>query len=202
MAQNQILFGILLLIILYFLFIKNKENLDNVQPIPTLLSSSSLGISTTPSATTAVKAIQTLANTALRPTAASPSTVTPLANTAIAPMTSQSGVGAIQQLEQQALSHAAASPNQVSNAVNIAVNAITTPAPMFIPVTSMTVTQSPTPFAVQNSIPVPSPISTPVPPAVISSVVSATPVPAPQTTTSLTPAATLAIQQDQLHSIF
>jgi hypothetical protein len=164
MEQSQILLGILLVVVLYFIFIHNTEKLENVSATTTISS-------TSPPAnpiSNAVQAVQVLANTAISPVAASPSIVIPIVNTAIAPMTSQTGVAAVQQLAQQALSPTPAPPAQVAKSVNTAMTAIATPAPMSVPV------------PVQNAIPTPPPMSMPVPRVMQSA--PSTPVPAPQST--------------------
>jgi hypothetical protein len=121
MEQRQILLGILVLAILYFIFIHNTEKMENVttpmvtppvpQPINTPVSQ-------------ATEAVQMLASTAMAPAAASPSEVIPIANAAIAPMTSQSGVAAVQVLAQQALSPVPAPQSQVQQAVTTAINSM------------------------------------------------------------------------------
>jgi hypothetical protein len=166
------LLGILLLVVLYFIFIHNTEKLENV-------SGSTITNSMYNPTTNAIQAVQVLANTAISPSAASSSTVIPLANTAISQMTSQAGVGAVQQLAQQALSPVSAPSQQVSQAVNTAMTAIATPAPMSISQPIVNIEQAAVPSPVQNAIPTPPPMSIPIP--VIIQSVPIAPVPAPQT---------------------
>jgi hypothetical protein len=171
MEQRQILFGILLLAVLYFVFIHNTEKLENVASSTSITSMTSMApTSLNPvqsmQMSQATEAIQILANTAVSPMAASPSQVIPIANTAIAPMTSQSGVGAVQQLSQQALSPMPAPIEQVNQAVNVAMNAINTPAPVYVSEPSTNVVQASTPtmmMPVQNAMPSSPPMSIPVP---------------------------------------
>jgi hypothetical protein len=123
--QQQLLLGILVLAILYFVFIHNTEKMENVtapmvtppitQPIVSPVSQ-------------AADAVQVLASTAMAPAAASPAEVIPIANAAIAPMTNQNGVAAVQVLAQQALSPVPAPQPQVQQAVATAMNAIPGPS--------------------------------------------------------------------------
>ena len=167
------LLGILLLVVLYFIFIHNTEKLENV-------SGTKMSMPMSNPTTNAMQAVQILANTAISPSAASPSTVIPLANTAISQMTSQTGVGAVQQLAQQALSPVAAPTQQVAQNVNTAMTAIAIPAPMSMsqPITS--VVQAAVPSPVQNAIPSPPPMSMPLTSMIQS--IPITPVPAQQQT--------------------
>ena len=175
MEQTQMLLGALLLVVLYFIFIHNTEKMENVSSTTSTPPPIMTSPTTTAPTTSAVQAVQMLANTAAAPVAASPSSVIPIANTAISTMTSQAGVGAVQQLAQQALSPVPAPPQQVAQAVNVAMTAIANPAPM-------TVASA---LPVQNAIPTPPPMSVPIPNVVQS--VPVVPAPAPQTT-GLSPA--------------
>jgi hypothetical protein len=129
MEQRQILLGLLLLAILYFVFIHNTEKMENVST-PIAQSEMTSQPMTSDIIPPAVEAIQVLATSAMTPSAASPSEVLPLANTAISTMTSQSGVGAVQMLAQQSLSPVPAPAEQVQMAVNVAMDALMNPAPM------------------------------------------------------------------------
>lgn len=170
MEQRQILLGILLLAILYFVFIHNTEKMENVSSIPVTPAEIPAQQMTQPTEMSqAVEAVQILASSAMTPSAASPSIVLPIANTAIAPMTSQSGVGAVQMLAQQSLSPVPASPTEVQTAVNVAMDALANPAPM--------ASQMP----VQNQMPSSPPMNMPTPTLVQS--VPVLPVPAPESGT-------------------
>ena len=163
MEQRHILLGILVLAILYFVFIHNTEKMENVTaPIEPIQSMTPPPPVSTPTSQ-ATEAVQMLATTAMAPAAASPSEVIPVANAAIAPMTSQSGVGAVQMLAQQALSPVPAPPEQVQQAVNMAMTAIANPAPMAMTESTGFVAQNTVPQPVQNSMPAMPPMSMPVP---------------------------------------
>lgn len=122
MEQRHILLGILVLAILYFVFIHNTEKMENVTPPIEPIQSMSPPPPTPVSQ--AADAVQMLATTAMAPVAASSAEVIPVANAAIAPMTSQSGVAAVQVLAQQALSPVPAPQPQVQQAVETAMNAL------------------------------------------------------------------------------
>jgi hypothetical protein len=198
MERSQMLLGIILLVVLYFIFIHNTEKLENVSGPTTTPMMSTTPTSMSNPTTNAMQAVQVLANTAISPSAASPSSVIPLANTAISQMTSQAGVGAVQQLAQQALSPVSAPSQQVSQAVNTAMTAIATPAPMSMSQPIVSIAQAAVPSPVQNAIPTPPPMSIPVP-AIIQSVPIA---PAPAPTVGGMSVAPAMVQEDKPQTVF
>jgi len=179
MEQRHILLGIIVLAILYFVFIHNTEKMENVttpmvtppvpQPINTPVSQ-------------ATEAVQMLASTAMAPAAASPSEVIPIANAAIAPMTSQSGVAAVQVLAQQALSPVPAPQPQVQQAVETAMNSIPGPSEKELEeYRKLWLSQN---QPVQNALPSVPPVSMPTPQIVQSVPIVPAPAPTQNGTTS------------------